>query len=297
MGEMTKIGWCDHTFNPWWGCTRVSPGCEHCYAETFSKRVGLQVWGTQANRRFFSDKHWRDPVKWNAAAEKAGKRARVFCASMADVFEDGLAREPREDGLGDRTLDTERARLFELIEATPWLDWLLLTKRPHNVRRMVPQRWLTAGFPPNVWIGATAEDQKRYEERLPVLAQIPARVRFLSIEPQLEHVSLRWHLRRGGISWVICGGESGPKARPFNIEWARSLLRECRVAGVPFFMKQVGSKPYAQVPYGETSCARGGCGDGDFCVAHERYEFETEHSKGEDMAEWPADLRVQEWPA
>ena len=114
MGTETAISWCDHTFNPWWGCVRVSPACQHCYAETFSKRVGLKVWGPESDRRFFGPKHWAEPLKWNTAAVKAGVRRRVFCASMADVFED------RADLLN------ERLRLFQLIEDTPQLDWLLL---------------------------------------------------------------------------------------------------------------------------------------------------------------------------
>jgi protein gp37 len=291
MGELTKIGWCDHTFNPWWGCVRVSPGCERCYAETFSKRVGLQVWGAEAERRFFGDKHWNEPRKWNAAAAKAGKRARVFCASMADVFE--YARSP----VGLRMIQ-ERVRLFELIEATPWLDWLLLTKRPENVNAMVPERWLREGFPPNVWIGTTAEDQKRYDARVLELARIPARVRFLSVEPMLEPIELHlvgtlpkevaggaYRPVSSAIDWIICGGESGPKARPFRDEWARALLAECREHDVPFFMKQMGSKPEGRVCDAEAS------NYGAFVP------YRLKHPKGEDMAEWPSDLRVQEWPS
>jgi protein gp37 len=178
MGEQTAIAWTDHTFNPWWGCTRVSPGCEHCYAETFAKRVGQDVWGKNADRRFFGDKHWAEPIKWNAKAAQSGRRERVFCASMADVFED----RPE--------LAEHRARLFDLIMfETPWLDWQLLTKRPQNVLDMVPPRWLDAhayygtnGWPANCWIGTTVEDQERADERIPWLLSIPAAVRFLSCE-------------------------------------------------------------------------------------------------------------------
>jgi protein gp37 len=272
---------------------RVSPGCERCYAETFSKRVGLQVWGAQADRRFFGDKHWSEPVKWNREAQKAGKRARVFCASMADVFE--YSRGPA--GL---KMIQERVRLFGIIEATPWLDWLLLTKRPENVNAMVPERWLREGFPPNVWIGTTVEDQPRAEQRISELLKIPARVRFLSVEPQLELVRLTkivddelgasWNALEMGISWVICGGESGPKARPFDVSWARSLLEECRAHGVPFFMKQLGSHAIVEAPgLQRFSTMR--------ATETTHVRFATKHSKGEDMDEWPADLRVQEWPA
>ncbi|HEY2512934.1 MAG TPA: DUF5131 family protein, partial [Polyangiaceae bacterium] len=118
MVANSKIQWTDHTFNPWWGCQRVSPGCEHCYAEAFAKRTGHGVWGPTAQRRFFGEAHWKEPLKWNEAAKRSGQRARVFCASMADVFEDRWELEPH------------RARLAGLIRVTPHLDWLLLTKRP-----------------------------------------------------------------------------------------------------------------------------------------------------------------------
>jgi protein gp37 len=271
MGKDSAIEWCHHTFNPWWGCSRVSPGCEHCYAETFDKRVNGKDkahWGVKAERRFFGDKHWAEPLKWNAAAAKVGERHRVFCASMADVFED------RD------SLRLERVKLFRLISTTPHLDWLLLTKRPENADRL----WSDAHYAsfngadslgptwaPNVWLGTTVEDQKRANERIPHLLRVPAAVRFLSCEPLLEHVTLwdndntggAWRgpgvvLSRGmtpstpnepsegyddsyvGIDWVICGGESGHSARPMRPEWARSLRDQCVAAGVPFLFKQWG---------------------------------------------------------
>src|SRR5262245_52074261 len=176
MGKDSGIEWTHHTFNPWWGCMKVSPGCEHCYAETFSIRVGKKVWGPKADRRFFGDAHWAEPLKWNAVAARAGERHRVFCASMADVFEDR------------RELDGHRARLWRLIAATPHLDWLLLTKRPENLARMLPwySHWenRVAFEPdepwPNVWLGTTVEDQQRADERIPHLLRSPAAVRFLS---------------------------------------------------------------------------------------------------------------------
>src|SRR5690348_736847 len=192
MGEGTKIQWTDHSFNPWWGCTRVSPGCEHCYAEAFAKRTGLG-WGVAAERRFFGDKHWNEPRRWNAAAEKEGRRHRVFCASMADVFEDRPELAPW------------RERLWDLIDETPWLDWQLLTKRPENVNRLVTPAWHTGAWPENVWLGTTVEDQRRAEERIPELLNCAAKVRFLSCEPLLGPVDLDLD----GIQWVIVGGESG----------------------------------------------------------------------------------------
>ncbi len=234
--ETSGIQWTDATFNPWWGCVKVSPACTHCYAETFARRVGKDVWGPNAPRRFFADKHWNEPVKWDAKAAKEGRRrTRVFCASMADVFED------RDD------LIPHRARLFDLIERTPNLDWLLLTKRTDMVMHMVPVQWETA-FPANVWMGTTVEDQKRADERIPHLLRVPARVRFLSMEPLFESVDLAYACFNGtdsfgtmpGLHWVIAGCESRGSAagRPTKDEWLRSLRDQCAMANVPFFLKQ-----------------------------------------------------------
>lgn len=224
MGENTKIEWATHTFNPWWGCTKVSEACKHCYAETWAKRVGQAVWGPKQDRRVMSDQHWKQPLKWNRDAAGLGERPRVFCASMADVFED------REE------LNIHRARLFDLIEETPNLDWLLLTKRPQNVERMA--RW-TNDWPAHVWLGTTVELQSRAEELLPYLASIPAKVRFISAEPLLGPLSIeRW--LGSTIDWVITGGESGPKARPASPEWFRSLHSQCMESEVAFHFKQWG---------------------------------------------------------
>jgi protein gp37 len=186
MGKNSSIEWTDHTFNPWWGCTKVSPGCENCYAEAWAKRVGAKVWGARQDRHFFTQKHWDEPLKWNADAESKKRRKRVFCASMADVFE---LRS---------SLDSWRAQLWDLIDETPWLDWLLLTKLPQNIQKKVPWK---REWPSNVWIGTTIEDQKRADERLPVLLQLPAKCRFLSCEPLLGKVDLnRWtRFRQKGL--------------------------------------------------------------------------------------------------
>lgn len=245
MSKNSAIEWTTHTFNPWWGCTRVSPGCERCYAETFAKRVGQKVWGAQAERRFFGDKHWAEPLKWDAAVMDVGDRPRVFCASMADVFEDR------------RDLDSQRARLFELITVTPSLNWLLLTKRPEKVLKLVPERWLN-GFPDHVWMGTTCEDQERANQRVPILRRIPASIHFLSVEPMLGPITLddRWlewlptgpdeydepHLLPP-IRWVICGAESGHGARPMQEAWARALKDQCERGGfTSFFLKQYADK-------------------------------------------------------
>jgi protein gp37 len=246
MGKDSTIEWTDHTFNPWWGCTKVSPGCLHCYAETWAKRVGQKVWGEKKDRRFFTEKHWSEPLKWNAAAESEKRRKRVFCASMADVF------EARND------LDPWRVKLWELIEKTPWLDWLLLTKRPQNIAERVP--W-TDDWPVNVWLGTTVEDQERAEERLPILLKFPAKCRFLSCEPLLGSLDLSaWTHNRPkglhGIDWVIAGGESGPHSRAMLPGWARSLRDQCQESGVPFHFKQWGHWAPASAPKSKKSPAR-----------------------------------------
>ena len=219
MGEKSKIAWTDHTFNPWWGCVKVSPGCEHCYAESFSKRVGQDVWGTVANRRFFKDAHWDGPLKWNREAAGINQRARVFVASMADVCED------RPD------LDTPRRRLMRVIEDTPALTWMLLTKRPQNYGRMFWERW-----PNNAWALTTAENQIEYEHRIGYLKRVKANVLGLSIEPMLGPIDMHDE----PVNWVIVGGESGAGARPMQIEWARSIRDQCQDTKTAFFMKQLG---------------------------------------------------------
>lgn len=198
MGENSNIEWTHHSFNPWIGCSKVGPDCKNCYAEldTFPRRSrskGLELWGPAAHRHVTSDDNWKKPLAWNRAAAKAGERHRVFCASIADVFED------RED------LRKPRARLWDLIERTPNLDWLLLTKRPENALRLAEQAWreslppgtsITADFRPkawlpNIWLGTSVGTQATADERIPHLLQVPARVRFLSCEPLLEEIDLK----------------------------------------------------------------------------------------------------------
>lgn len=236
--QNSKIEWCDATFNPWWGCQRVSAGCEHCYAETLANRYGHAVWGPAktTERRGMSENYWRRPLRWQATAAKTGQRARVFCASMADVFED----HPQ--------VADWRMRLFNLIDSTPMLDWLLLTKRPENVMPIMAD-WLEGtAFPSNIWLGTSVEDQRRADERIPYLLRVPARVRFLSCEPLLGPLDLRdyigWHSSDMAdcetIHWLIVGGESGHAARPMHPDWTRSLRDQCVAAGVAFFFKQWG---------------------------------------------------------
>lgn len=237
MGENSAIEWTDATFNPWWGCTKVSPGCDHCYAETWAKRTGFpQLWAG-AERRTFGLKHWAGPERWNARAQKEGKRLKVFCASMADVFD--------KDGPTGA-----RADLWDLIEDTPHLDWLLLTKRVGNVEKMMAPHWQGI-FPRNVWLGISVVNQVEADRDIPKLIEIPAYVRFLSCEPLLGPISFegRWVDHQNpalhenwleALSWLIVGGESGPHARPMNATWAYDLRDQCVAVGTAFFFKQWG---------------------------------------------------------
>jgi len=237
VGANSGIEWTHHTFNPWWGCTRVSPACDHCYAETWAKRCGLNIWGKDAERRFFGDKHWNEPLKWDRAATLAGERHRVFCSSMADVMEAGSFDEPRR-------------MLYNLIEKTPHLDWLLLTKRPQNFQRFLRPLWFTCP-PPNVWILTTVESQE-FMWRVEALLEVPAIVHGVSYEPALGPVDFSPYLpnpsiRRSldgrtlpSLAWIIGGGESGPGARPPHPDWFRAVRDDCAEAGVPFLLKQWG---------------------------------------------------------
>lgn len=281
MGQDSKIQWTDHTFNPWRGCSKESAGCDNCYAETMSRRnpALLGVWGDDGTRVLASESMWKEPLRWNAEAQKRGMRARVFCASLADVFEWPTNLE------NSIAVSGARGRLFRLIEATPWLDWLLLTKRPQNVMGTIPRAWEMC-LPPNVWVGTSVENQAAADERIPHLLRIPARVRFLSCEPLLGAVDLsRWSMGcldaqadpmrvLRGPEWVIVGGESGGGARRMHLDWARSLVEQCAAAKVPVFVKQLGS------------AIRGRGAD----------LLPLNHPKGGDMSEWPADLQIQQFP-
>ncbi len=246
----SHIQWTTHTFNPWIGCTKVSPGCQHCYAEALNKRwKGGANWGKGAPRNRTSASNWREPLKWNRDAK--GERPRVFCASLADWLDD----EVEIRWLAD---------LMKLIVETPNLDWLLLTKRPQNWKARINAgymhtacgsvgademmfNWEENGIAPdNVWIGTTVEDEERGYLRHAALMDIPARVHFWSAEPLLSAIdaSVMW-AARGAPDWVIVGGESGAQAREMQVKWARDLRDQCRANPLPgnrpsFFMKQMG---------------------------------------------------------
>ena len=276
MSENSKIEWTDHTFNPWIGCTRVSPACDHCYAavSTPARAMGIK-WGAGEPRHRTAVSTWKQPLSWNGkhAVFYAvhGRRQRIFCASLADVFDNAVDPQWRSD-------------LFDLIEATPNLDWLLLTKRIGNVSAMLPANWGDGWR--NVWIGATVVSQLEVDRDVPKLLALPAAVRFLSIEPILGPIDLRRYFTPTGVQcpdecqdtryvletevdtytvgseinplcpqcgehagwtgydsaldWVVVGGESGHQARPMHPTWPRSLRDQCRVAAVPFLFKQWG---------------------------------------------------------
>lgn len=241
MGSNSLIEWTDHTFNPWWGCTKVSPGCANCYAERLARRTKRARWGQSEPRSMSSQKVWDQPLQWNRLALKRKRRYRVFCGSMCDVF------EQRSE------LDRCRSLLFEMIDLTSRLDWLLLTKRPQHIMDMIPDRWRDE-LPRNVGVGATVECSGQHE-RIVSLCRVPAHLRFLSCEPLLGPLNLGLRkpvpktarsgfvepLLADSIHWVIVGGESGPHARPMHPGWVRSLQSECAEMAVPFFFKQWGA--------------------------------------------------------
>lgn len=334
MGENTNIEWADHTWNPWRGCSKVSPGCAHCYAETLSKRnpAVLGEWGPGRPRVLA--KNWGDPQHWNRKKWFHGTtphRPRVFPSLC--------------DWLDEEVPISWFARFLQLIHDTPNIDWLLLTKRPQNwlprMRTVLADvrplnafsdwlgQWMgtdpavTWRFKPrpplNVWFGVSVEDQPRALERVPVLLKIPAVLRWLSLEPllaavQLEHLDVEasgdpeWceinaltgrhtDMARPApdvqrLDWLVIGGESGPCARPCQVEWVHSLLAQGQVSGVPVFVKQLGARP-------RRSCGceaiedRGHCPD---CFDGTQ-PWVLRHPKGGDPLEWPEDLRIREWPS
>ena len=233
MGENSKIEWCDHTFNSWIGCQAVSEGCANCYAKTQMTRKPRWVncWGAPgfSERLKTSKTYWEKPLSSNRKATEAGIRYKVFCGSLCDVFED------------NPQVETWRDELFQLIDRTPNLDWLLLTKRPENIRRLWPFGWYDDQFTwPNIWIGTTMESQW-YSDRIHHLSLIPSVIRWLSCEPLLGPLTLR--PINDELHWVIVGGESGIKCRSMANEWATDILRQCRAENIPFFMKQLGGYP------------------------------------------------------
>lgn len=296
MAENSHISWTTHTFNPIIGCCKVSDGCKNCYAETLAKgRMQLSVWGPTAARRPCAESAWKNPIRWNKAAIAAGERHRVFCASMSDVFE---GPETCQDAAAYAVVAAARERLWTTIEQTPGLDWLLLTKRAENIFKFLPDRWgpwhppdYNEQFPRNVWLGISAEDQETFDARWSGLESAVrsygCNVAFVSLEPLLGPINISYAFddecdghRVRTLDWVIVGGESGPNARLFSPDWARSLRDQCAAAEVPFFMKQFGSCPqwteadHIAMP--------------DYQVAH--------RSKWDEPHNWPEEFRVMQFP-
>lgn len=265
MGKETGISWADHTFNPWWGCVKVSPACDDCYAETWDHRLfpihGQGHWGKDAPRRFFKDEHWQDLHKWNRAAEKAGKRRNVFVGSMCDIMED------RPD------LHQFRQGTYGAMKNTPWLNYLFLTKRPQNYSKLLPEEWLVNPLP-NLWLGTTVESPA-YTWRADELRKLPAAVRWLSIEPLLGQFSDEdWANLLRDIDWGILGGESGKNARSGHMLSYSDGLRAMLRFNVSPFMKQLGAN----------------------AIDTNGLPYKTVDKSGADPSEWPSPYRLQRFP-
>lgn len=243
MAENSAIAWTDHTHNEWIGCSKISAGCDHCYAETLmDKRYHRVEWGQRktetttpsvGTRSLTSEANRRKPFSWNRhAAEfraEHGRRQRVFCSSLSDIFDTQVPRGWRDS-------------LFRTIENTPELDWLLLTKRPENIGKMIEDCGWFKQIPRNVWLGTTCEDQAAYDKRWPILARFNVRVRFISYEPAIGLLTILNHKEKP--DWLICGGESGQGHRNMPRHWAYRIMDECDEHFVPFFMKQLsGTRP------------------------------------------------------
>lgn len=329
MGDATSIQWTDATWNPVRGCSKVSPGCKHCYAEKVAARFcgpGLPYDGLADPRTgLWTGKvrmvpeHLADPLRWQ-------KPRRIFVNSMSDLFHEGLSNE-------------EIAAVFGVMAAASHHTFQVLTKRAERMREWfgwvsnaaldkiaciaddalaaMPQAQLASWFAPgrgaqawplpNVWLGVSTEDQTRAEERIPALLNCPAAVRFLSIEPQLGPVDLtrlrddelgaKWNALEMGIHWVIVGGESGPGARPFDLAWAESLVAQCQAAGVACFVKQLGAVPVMdEATWRETDSARLLSYRNRSLAPTGTVPLKLGDTKGGDPAEWPEYLRVREFP-
>lgn len=317
MADESKIEWTDATWNPWEGCEKVSPGCKFCYAEARDKRfTGGKHWGGKDSvRRVISKQLENAPHRWqkdqaakNALADKQGvprpRRMRVFCASLADVFED------RAD------LVERRAKLFDTIRACPDLDWLLLTKRPENIARLWPKHVPPPGAAawPNVWLGCTCENQEWTNNRLRHLLAVAAVIHFVSFEPLLGPIDLAetdlsgvplGNHREHMLNWAIIGGESGNGARPFHISWAKSLIEQCERYLITPFVKQMGAVPVMDERAWRHQLAEAReLGTAPLLSATNKdrapdgtVPLKFEHKKGGDIGEWPTDLRVREFPS
>ncbi|HDZ13611.1 hypothetical protein LCGC14_1323660 [marine sediment metagenome] len=234
MAEKTKIEWCDHTVNLWWGCTKVHAGCDHCYAETLSHRWGDDVWGNDKPRRRIKSA-FNDLKKYQIKASKEGIIYKIFVGSMMDIFEKPMPLQNPDEAKRNTTHLLRRVFFANIsLNWYPNLMFLCLTKRPSNINKYM----LTDSsnkYPPNVMFGTSPCNQKTFDILVPQLLKVPGK-KFLSVEPQLGMID---NIDLSGIDWVIQGGESGPKKRPFNLEWARRMRDICKEQNVPYFFKQI----------------------------------------------------------
>jgi len=236
VGDVTTISWSQATWNPWIGCQKVGPGCDNCYAEARDQRFeGGVHWGPGAERRRTSVATWRKPYRWDRRAMEAGVRTRVFCASLADVFDNAVDPQWRRDAAA-------------VIRDTPHLDWMLLTKRIGLVNRMV-ERDFGGDLPRNVWMGASVVTQEEADRDIPKLLDVDASVRWLSMEPLIERVQVD-PVQMRGLDMIVVGGESGRGARHMSLEWARDLLQQAHKGGTAFHFKQM-SQADRPADYGE----------------------------------------------
>lgn len=271
MGDRTKIEWTQATWNPWQGCHKVSAGCDNCYMYRDKGRYGQdpKVIVRSKPQTFYMPK----------SLMRLPPGTKVFVCSWSDFFH--------------KAADPWRTEAWELIRNRPDLIFQIVTKRPERIMECLPLAW-GPGWK-HVWLGVSVEDQKTADERIPILLQTPAAVRWISAEPLLKELTLVLYLpviergrggpiqSGGGLDWVVVGGESGPKARPMNIEWVRDILNQCAAAGVACFVKQLGAHPV----YTEQKVKP---------LIGAIRPLKLKDLKGGDWSEWPEDLRVKEFP-
>lgn len=235
MAQNSKIEWTHHTANLWHGCTKVHEGCDNCYAETLSKRWGNDVWGNDKPRKEIKSV-WNELIKYQKLAKEANEIHRVFVGSMMDIFEKPM---PLIDSKGFQlSYNTEdvRQQFWKVVEQSPNLMFLLLTKRPSNINKYIPESWKQTP-PVNVMFGTSPVNQETFDNLVKQLLQVKGK-RFLSVEPQLDNILLSSEYKND-IDWIIQGGESGHHKRPFNLEWAYGLKEQCKLLSIPYFFKQI----------------------------------------------------------
>lgn len=242
----SKIEWTHHTANLWHGCTKVHEGCDNCYAETLAKRWGNDIWGNDKPRKEIKSV-WNDLDKYQRLAKEKNEIHRVFVGSMMDIFEkpmnvvDAKGNQVYCNSSNTWKTDTGllRDEFFNNIDLQMYenLMFLLLTKRPSNINKFIPEHWKEEP-PKNVMFGTSPVNQQTSEKLITQLLEVKGK-RFLSVEPQLDSINIQGFLFNGGIDWVIQGGESGHHKRPFNLDWAYYLKQQCEATNTPYFFKQI----------------------------------------------------------